>query len=61
MIVDCNKMWTQLVNAVYRLRRLPTVTNIPPPVDRPVARPAPVGPERSASATAADRRTRRRA
>ena len=35
MIIDCNKLWTQLVSAVYRIRRRPMVTNVPPPVERP--------------------------
>jgi hypothetical protein len=35
MIINCNKLWTQLVGAVHRIRRLPMVTTTPPPVDRP--------------------------
>jgi hypothetical protein len=34
--LDCDRLWTRLVSAVYRLRRLPRVTNDPPPVERPV-------------------------
>lgn len=34
MILDCDRIWTRLVTAVYRLRRLPRVTNDPPPLDR---------------------------
>ena len=30
MILDCDRLWTQLVTAVYRVRRLPRVTNDPP-------------------------------
>jgi len=36
--LDCDRLWTRLVSAVYRLRRLPRVTNDPPPVE--VRRPA---------------------
>ncbi len=35
MILDCDRLWTRLVSAVYRLRRLPRVTDDPPPVARP--------------------------
>ena len=30
MIIDCNRIWTQLVALVYRVRRKPMVTNRPP-------------------------------
>jgi hypothetical protein len=30
MIVDCDRLWSQLVTLVYRLRRKPRVTNRPP-------------------------------
>jgi hypothetical protein len=30
VILDCDRLWTQLVTAVYRVRRLPRVTNDPP-------------------------------
>lgn len=39
MILDCDRIWTRLVTAVYRVRRLPRVTNDPPPLDG--SRPAP--------------------
>lgn len=32
MIIDCDRIWTSLVTAVYRIRRKPRVTNDPPPV-----------------------------
>lgn len=34
MILDCDRIWTRLVTLVYKLRRLPRVTNDPPPVAR---------------------------
>ena len=34
MIIDCDRIWTGLVTAVYRIRRKPRVTNDPPPVTR---------------------------
>ena len=36
MIIDCDRLWTRLVTFVYRLRRLPRVTNrVPrlPPIE----------------------------
>lgn len=38
MILDCDRLWTRLVTVVYRVRRLPRVTNDPPPVERMVSR-----------------------
>jgi hypothetical protein len=39
VIVNCNDLWTRLVNVARRLRGRPIVTNVVPPVaDR--ARPA---------------------
>ena len=38
MILDCDRLWTRLVSAVYRLRRLPRVTNDPPPGEGSVTR-----------------------
>jgi hypothetical protein len=35
VILDCDRLWTRLVTAVYRVRRLPRVTNDPPPVAAP--------------------------
>ena len=35
MILDCDRLWTELVTRYYRLRGIPRVTNDPPPVDRP--------------------------
>ena len=32
MILDCDRLWTRLVTATYKLRRLPRVTNDPPPI-----------------------------
>jgi hypothetical protein len=34
MILDCDRLWTRLVTAVYRLRRRPRVTNSAPPISR---------------------------
>lgn len=31
---DCDRIWTSLVSAVYRLRRKPRVTNRPPRLGR---------------------------
>ena len=31
-LIDCDGLWTRMVTAVYKLRRLPRVTNDPPPV-----------------------------
>lgn len=39
MILDCDRLWTRLVTATYKLRRLPRVTNDPPPIEQP-SRPA---------------------
>ncbi|MFP5322213.1 MAG: hypothetical protein ACLGIC_10250 [Acidimicrobiia bacterium] len=33
--LDCDRLWTRLVTAVYRIRRLPRVTNDPPPLEGP--------------------------
>lgn len=38
MIIDCDRLWTRLVTAVYKVRRLPRVTNDPPPIPSPPAR-----------------------
>jgi hypothetical protein len=38
MIVNCNQLWTQLVSAVFKVRRLPMVTSTPPPPERPTPR-----------------------
>lgn len=35
MILDCDRIWTRLVTATYKVRRLPRVTNDPPPIERP--------------------------
>ncbi len=45
MILDCDRLWTGLVTVVYRVRRLPRVTDDPPRIDavRPDARGARVG------------------
>ena len=32
MMLDCDRLWTELVTRVYRLRRLPRITNDPPPL-----------------------------
>ena len=34
MIVNCNDLWTRLVNAVAAVRRRPVVTNRVPPAKR---------------------------
>ncbi len=34
MIVNCNDLWTRMVNVLRRVRRLPVVTNEAPPLDR---------------------------
>lgn len=39
MIINCNRLWTQLVSVVFRLRRLPMVTTTPPPPPPPPYRP----------------------
>ena len=31
MIIDCNRLWSQLATLVYRLRRKPRVELVPPP------------------------------
>lgn len=36
MILDCDRLWTRLVTAAYAVRRLPRVTNDPPPLEREV-------------------------
>jgi hypothetical protein len=41
VILDCDRLWTRLVTAVYKARRLPRVTNDPPPVPRPPTSAAP--------------------
>jgi hypothetical protein len=33
MILDCDRLWTRLVTAVYRVRRQPRVTDAPPPIN----------------------------
>jgi hypothetical protein len=38
VILDCDRLWTRFVTVVYRLRRLPRVTNDPPAVERKVRR-----------------------
>lgn len=35
MILDCDRIWTRLVTATYKVRRLPRVTNDPPPLPAP--------------------------
>jgi hypothetical protein len=35
VIIDCDRIWTQLVTAVYKIRRKPRVTNDPPPLPTP--------------------------
>lgn len=30
--LNCDRLWTELVTLVYRVRRLPRVTNDPPPL-----------------------------
>jgi hypothetical protein len=47
VILDCDRLWTGLVSAVYRLRRQPRVTNDPPPVERAAA---PAAPDRTRAA-----------
>ncbi|MDY7103837.1 MAG: hypothetical protein S0880_21850 [Actinomycetota bacterium] len=32
MILDCDRIWTHLVTLTYKVRRLPRVTNDPPPI-----------------------------
>jgi hypothetical protein len=40
VILDCDRIWTRLVTATYKVRRLPRVTNDPPPIEKSVvARP----------------------
>jgi hypothetical protein len=34
VIIDCDRIWTQLVTVVYKVRRKPRVTNDPPPLNR---------------------------
>lgn len=34
MIIDCNRLWTQLVTLIYRVRRKPMVTHTVPPMRR---------------------------
>jgi hypothetical protein len=49
VILDCDRLWTRLVSAVYRLRRKPRVTNDPPPVGRTTGpTPMPAEPARRA-------------
>ena len=38
MIIDCDRFWTHLGSAVYRLRGLPRVSNDPPPVGKSLER-----------------------
>jgi hypothetical protein len=35
MILDCDRLWSQLVTAVYRVRRKPRVVITPPPIEPP--------------------------
>jgi hypothetical protein len=35
VILDCDRLWTELVTRYYRLRGIPRVTNDPPPIERP--------------------------
>ena len=44
MILDCDRLWTRLVTATYKVRRLPRVTNDPPPIERPTPSRAVDGP-----------------
>jgi hypothetical protein len=39
VILDCDKLWTRLVSAIYKVRRLPRVTNDPPPLAKPTTSP----------------------
>ena len=32
MLIDCDRLWAELVTWIYRLRRIPRVTNDPPKV-----------------------------
>ncbi len=34
MILDCDRLWTRLVTATYKVRRLPRVTDDPPPLEQ---------------------------
>jgi hypothetical protein len=38
VILDCDRLWTELVTRYYRLRGIPRVTNDPPPVAPPTRR-----------------------
>jgi hypothetical protein len=38
MMLNCDRLWTELVTLTYRLRRLPRVTNDPPPIEHTSAR-----------------------
>jgi hypothetical protein len=33
MIIDCDRLWSQMVTLVYRLRRKPRVVITPPQID----------------------------
>jgi hypothetical protein len=35
MILDCDRLWSQLVTGVYRLRRKPRVVITPPAISEP--------------------------
>lgn len=32
--LDCDRLWTSLVTLLFKVRRLPRVTNSPPPIRR---------------------------
>lgn len=32
MILDCDRLWTEMVTLIYRVRRMPRVTNDPPAI-----------------------------
>jgi hypothetical protein len=40
VILDCDRIWTRLVTATYKVRGLPRVTNDPPPIERAPRSPA---------------------
>jgi hypothetical protein len=38
-LVDCDRLWTEMVTMVYRLLRKPRVTSFPPPLPPSKSRP----------------------
>jgi hypothetical protein len=34
MMLNCDRLWTELVTLIYRLRGIPRVTNDAPPLER---------------------------